>query len=84
MDVLLFTREQKTFNDLRRPTPSRRVVAGIVEFLPSLHLLEPIRLRAGLFQIAQKFLARFHGHAERALRENDHAITELRKFFERN
>src|SRR2546428_6456820 len=61
----------------------RIVVEQVVKLLPRLHFLDPIGLRAALFQIAQEPLTRFHRDAKRAHRINHHSITELSKFLKR-
>src|SRR5215472_2262493 len=52
------------------------VVEQFVKFVPRLHLINPFLLRAAFFESTQKFLAGFHRHPKRALRENHHAIAE--------
>src|SRR6266496_311028 len=60
----------------------RIVIHQLIQFLARLHLVDPIRLRAVLSQVAQKFLARFHGNAERAHGVDDHSITVARQLIE--
>src|SRR5712664_4345761 len=66
------------------PFRRRRIVLEqIVKLLTRLHLIEPIRLRAGFFQRPQKRLARFHDNPEGAHRENHHPVTELGELLDR-
>src|SRR5207237_5840800 len=58
------------------PTRRRRIVIQqLVKFASRLHSVDPIRLRAALSHVAQKFLARLHVNAKRAHRIDDHPIT---------
>src|SRR5215472_361831 len=52
------------------------VVEHFVKLLARLHFIEPFLLGPTFFESTQKLLARFHRHAECALRKNHHAITK--------
>src|SRR5215216_5293702 len=60
-------------------TGGRVVIEQVIKVLPRLHFLEPIGLRADLFQRRKKEFTRFHRNAKRALWENHHSIAEVRE-----
>src|SRR4029453_7683922 len=62
---------------------SRIVIEQFVKLLARLHLIEPFLLDPNFLESTQKLLARFHRHAECALRENHHAVPESGQILKR-
>src|SRR5204863_3629870 len=62
--------------------PLRRgiVIEQLIKLFSRLHLFQPIARTTFRFQIAQKFVSCFQRHPQRALRKNQHPVSELLQF----